>query len=70
MKFMRRCARCSGNYGKIDYLFWDGGWLAQQGSDRDAAFFWEPGKYRDPQQRLAGGAKEQRLMMNRAGRLA
>ncbi len=36
------------NYGKIDYLFWDGGWLAQQGSDRDAAFFWEPGKYRDP----------------------
>jgi alpha-L-fucosidase len=37
------------NYGKIDYLFWDGGWLAQQGSDRDAAFFWEPGKYRDPQ---------------------
>lgn len=36
------------NYGKIDYLFWDGGWLAQQGSDRDAAFFWEPGRYRDP----------------------
>ena len=36
------------NYGKIDYLFWDGGWLAQKGTDRDAAFFWEPGKYRDP----------------------
>ncbi len=35
------------NYGTIDYLFWDGGWLAQQGSDRDGAFFWEPGRYRD-----------------------
>jgi len=29
------------NYGKIDMLFWDGGWIAQQGSDRDAATFWE-----------------------------
>ncbi len=38
----------SKNYGPFDYVFWDGGWLAQQGSDRDAAFFWEPGKYRDP----------------------
>jgi len=36
------------NYGPFDYVFWDGGWLAQRGSDRDAAFFWEPGKYRDP----------------------
>ncbi len=36
------------NYGPFDYFFWDGGWLAQRGSDRDAAFFWEPGKYRDP----------------------
>ena len=36
------------NYGPFDYVFWDGGWLAQQGSDRDAMFFWEPGKYRDP----------------------
>lgn len=33
------------NYGKIDQLFWDGGWLAQQGSDADAAYFWESGKY-------------------------
>ena len=48
MKFMRRCAPSSGTTGKLDYLFWDGGWLAQRGSDRDAAFFWEPGKYRDP----------------------
>jgi alpha-L-fucosidase len=23
-------------YGKIDQIFWDGGWLAQQGSDADA----------------------------------
>ncbi len=37
------------NYSPIDYVFWDGGWLAQRGSDRDAAFFWEPGKYRDPE---------------------
>jgi len=35
-------------YGKIDQIFWDGGWLAQQGSDADAAYFWEPGKYLDP----------------------
>ncbi|MEY4489028.1 MAG: Endo,4-beta-xylanase, partial [Verrucomicrobiota bacterium] len=36
------------NYGPFDYLFWDGSWLAQKGTDRDGAFFWEPGKYRDP----------------------
>ncbi|WP_405959777.1 alpha-L-fucosidase [Streptomyces sp. NBC_00024] len=34
-------------YGAIDDIWWDGGWLGQQGSDRDAAFFWEPGKFRD-----------------------
>lgn len=34
-------------YGKIDLLFWDGGWLAQQGTDADAAYFWESGKYLD-----------------------
>ena len=33
------------NYGKIDHLFWDGGWLGQQGTDADAAPFWESGKY-------------------------
>ena len=36
------------HYGPFDYVFWDGGWLGQQGTDRDAAFFWEPGKYRNP----------------------
>ncbi len=35
------------NYGPFDYVFWDGSWLAQRGSDRDGAYFWEPGKYRD-----------------------
>jgi alpha-L-fucosidase len=35
-------------YGKIDILFWDGGYLAQQGTSSSAAFFWEPGKYMDP----------------------
>ncbi|WTI42969.1 alpha-L-fucosidase [Streptomyces sp. NBC_00589] len=34
-------------YGKIDDIWWDGGWLGQQGSDADAAFFWEPGEFRD-----------------------
>jgi alpha-L-fucosidase len=34
-------------YGKIDDLWWDGGWLAQKGSDADAAFFWEPGQLRN-----------------------
>ncbi len=33
------------NYGKIDQLFWDGGWLGQKGSDEDGAYFWESGKY-------------------------
>ena len=36
------------DYGKIDHIFWDGGWLAQKGSDADAAFFHEPGKFLDP----------------------
>lgn len=35
-------------YGDLDQLWWDGGWLGQRGSDADAAFFWEPGRYRDP----------------------
>ncbi|EWM10049.1 alpha-L-fucosidase [Kutzneria sp. 744] len=35
-------------YGPIDDLWWDGAWLAEQGPDEDGAFFWEPGRYRDP----------------------
>lgn len=30
------------NYGKIDVLWYDGGWLAHEGTDADAAWFWEP----------------------------
>lgn len=36
------------HYGKIDYIFWDGGWLGQRGSDADAAYFHEPGEFLDP----------------------
>jgi alpha-L-fucosidase len=32
------------NYGKIDILWYDGGWLAHNGTDADAAWFWEPVK--------------------------
>lgn len=31
-------------YGKIDILWYDGGWLAHNGTDADAAWFWEPVK--------------------------
>jgi alpha-L-fucosidase len=31
-------------YGKIDILWYDGGWLAHSGSDADAAWFWDPVK--------------------------
>ncbi|WP_232247210.1 alpha-L-fucosidase [Kitasatospora azatica] len=36
------------DYGAIDDVWWDGGWLAQQGTDASGSFFWEPGQYRDP----------------------
>lgn len=36
------------NYGKIDMLFWDGGWIAQKGSDRAGAPFWESYLYTSP----------------------
>ncbi|MGN1315869.1 MAG: alpha-L-fucosidase [Acutalibacteraceae bacterium] len=32
---------CS-NYGKIDILWYDGGWLAHRGTDYDSAWLWEP----------------------------
>jgi alpha-L-fucosidase len=38
-------------YGNIDHIYWDGGWLGLKGSDADAAFFHEPGKYLDPSNR-------------------
>jgi alpha-L-fucosidase len=36
------------DYGRIDFIFWDGGWLAQKGTDAETAFFHEPGKYLAP----------------------
>lgn len=30
------------NYGKIDILWYDGGWLSHKGSDADAAWLWDP----------------------------
>lgn len=32
------------NYGKIDILWYDGGWLAHKGSDTSSSWFWEPVK--------------------------
>jgi alpha-L-fucosidase len=32
------------NYGPIDVVWYDGGWLAHKGTDADAAWFWEPVK--------------------------
>ncbi|MEX1049149.1 MAG: alpha-L-fucosidase [Akkermansiaceae bacterium] len=32
------------NYGSIDVVWYDGGWLAHTGTDADAAWFWEPVK--------------------------
>ncbi len=30
------------DYGKIDILWYDGGWLAHKGSDADSAWLWDP----------------------------
>lgn len=32
------------NYGPIDILWYDGGWLAHKGSDTSSSWFWEPVK--------------------------
>jgi alpha-L-fucosidase len=32
------------NYGPVDILWYDGGWLAMKGTDADAAWFWESDK--------------------------
>ncbi len=36
------------NYGKIDYMFWDGGWLSQTVNPPLEVEFWDPGKYQNP----------------------
>jgi alpha-L-fucosidase len=46
-------------YGKIDHIYWDGGWLGQRGSDADAAFVHEPGQFLDPANRWPIGKQYQ-----------
>lgn len=46
-------------YGEIDHIYWDGGWLAEQGTDADAAFFHEPGRWLDPKNPWPVGAAYQ-----------
>jgi alpha-L-fucosidase len=36
------------DYGKIDYMFWDGGWLSQTVNKKLEKAFWDPGKYQNP----------------------
>ncbi|TAD86010.1 MAG: hypothetical protein EAY75_09790 [Bacteroidetes bacterium] len=36
------------DYGKIDYMFWDGGWLSQTVNRPLELAFWDPGKYQNP----------------------
>jgi alpha-L-fucosidase len=36
------------NYGDIDYMFWDGGWLSQTVNNELERFFWDSGKYQNP----------------------
>lgn len=36
------------DYGKIDYMFWDGGWLSQTVNKPLEVAFWDPGKYQNP----------------------
>jgi alpha-L-fucosidase len=36
------------NYGPIEYMFWDGGWLGQSSDSELEARFWDAGKYKDP----------------------
>jgi alpha-L-fucosidase len=55
-------------YGQIDDLWWDGGWLSLQGHDRTAAYFWEPGKYRDPKNAWAGDYGTSAMGPNADGR--
>lgn len=36
------------DYGKIDYMFWDGGWLSQTVNPTLERYFWDPGQYQNP----------------------
>jgi alpha-L-fucosidase len=37
------------NYGQIDYMFWDGAWLAQKGDAKLEDRFWDTGVYQNPE---------------------
>jgi alpha-L-fucosidase len=49
--------RLMSGYGEVDHVFWDGGWLGEQGTDADAAFFHEPGEFLDPKNPWPIGAQ-------------
>jgi alpha-L-fucosidase len=36
------------NYGPIEYMFWDGGWLGQRVNSELEERFWDSGQYQDP----------------------
>ena len=55
-------------YGHIDHIYWDGGWLAQKGSDADGAYFHEPGQYLDPKNEWPIPAKYQDLENGSTGK--
>ncbi len=42
-------------YGKIEVLWYDGGWIAHQGTDAGGAWLWEPGKLNQMVRRLQPG---------------
>ena len=51
------------NYGKIDILWYDGGWLAHKGSDTSSSWFWEPVKLN----KMARGYNPKMIMNPRSG---
>lgn len=36
-------------YGPIEYMFWDGAWIAQSINDKLEDIFWDTGKYQNPE---------------------
>jgi alpha-L-fucosidase len=45
------------DYGKIDYMFWDGGWLSQTVNRPMELAFWDPGMYQNPANEWPVGEK-------------
>ena len=50
-------------YGKIEMLWYDGGWLAHQGTDAGGAWLWEPGKLN----RMVRAYQDQIVINERSG---